>query len=260
MEISRRRFLLAGGAAALAAPGLGGLAAGKTGVEMDPRADPVWMGGAPTMPSAPRFEGDRKVDLAIVGGGYTGLSCAYYVKLFRPDWSVVVLESHKLDPGINTIVTDSKGGIGYQLSQSVQDNASQVIKNATTLHEKIHANRFDKSGTDRGILANQPAGLQIHFPRGITQENRRVLENEGYSAARAYLEAVRPHVRSRSVQKANSERAMDHRGPDKVSWRQVRVRMLLFPLLLIAQDGYADVTERSALPVDSRALSRFKPL
>ena len=48
------------------------------------------------MPSVPRFEGDRKVDLAIVGGGYTGLSCAYYAKLFRPDWTVVVLESHKL--------------------------------------------------------------------------------------------------------------------------------------------------------------------
>ena len=44
----------------------------------------------------PRYEGDRNVDVAIVGGGYTGLSCAYYTKLFRPNWKVVVLESHEL--------------------------------------------------------------------------------------------------------------------------------------------------------------------
>jgi gamma-glutamylputrescine oxidase len=96
MEFSRRQFLVAGGAAALAAPGLASLAVGRGGVEMNPREEAVWAADAPAMPSVPRFEGDRKVDLAIVGGGYTGLSCAYYAKLFRPDWNVVVLESHKL--------------------------------------------------------------------------------------------------------------------------------------------------------------------
>jgi glycine/D-amino acid oxidase-like deaminating enzyme len=96
MALSRRQFLVAGGTAALAAPGLAGLAVGRGGVEMNVREDAVWTAGAPAMPSVPRFGGDRKVDLAIVGGGYTGLSCAYYAKLFRPDWTVVVLESHKL--------------------------------------------------------------------------------------------------------------------------------------------------------------------
>jgi len=96
MEITRRRFLLAGGAGVIAAPGVAGFAAGGTGVEAGPREDSVWNADAPPMPSVPRYEGDRKVDLAIVGGGYTGLSCAYYAKLFRPERSVVVLESHKL--------------------------------------------------------------------------------------------------------------------------------------------------------------------
>ncbi len=96
MEITRRRFLLAGGAAAVAAPGLAGLAAGRGGVELDPREDAVWVASAPEMPYVPRFDGDRKVDLAIIGGGYTGLACAYYAKRFRPDWKVVVLESHGL--------------------------------------------------------------------------------------------------------------------------------------------------------------------
>jgi gamma-glutamylputrescine oxidase len=54
------------------------------------------------MPPAPRFEGERKVDLAVVGSGYTGLACAYYAKLFRPDWSVIVLESHGLGSGASS--------------------------------------------------------------------------------------------------------------------------------------------------------------
>ncbi|WP_028651242.1 NAD(P)/FAD-dependent oxidoreductase [Nocardioides halotolerans] len=38
------------------------------------------------------LEGDRTADVCIVGGGLTGLWAAYYLKLARPDWDVVVLE------------------------------------------------------------------------------------------------------------------------------------------------------------------------
>jgi glycine/D-amino acid oxidase-like deaminating enzyme len=96
MDLTRRKFLLAGGAGVLAAPGFAGLAAGERGVEAGTRKDSVWLASAPTMPEMPRYQGDRSVDLAIVGGGYTGLSCACYAKLFRPEWKVVVLESHRL--------------------------------------------------------------------------------------------------------------------------------------------------------------------
>jgi glycine/D-amino acid oxidase-like deaminating enzyme len=102
MELTRRRFLLAGGASVLAAPGVAGLVAGESGVETGPREDSVWSVDAPSIPAAPRFEGARKVDLAIVGGGYTGLSCAYYAKLMRSDWEVVVLESHGLCSGASS--------------------------------------------------------------------------------------------------------------------------------------------------------------
>lgn len=36
---------------------------------------------------------DIDVDLAVIGGGYAGMSCAYYVKKARPDLSVALLES-----------------------------------------------------------------------------------------------------------------------------------------------------------------------
>lgn len=42
---------------------------------------------------------DMDVDLAVVGGGFAGMSCAYYVKKARPDLSVAVLESEYIGFG-----------------------------------------------------------------------------------------------------------------------------------------------------------------
>ncbi|GAB4336947.1 MAG: FAD-dependent oxidoreductase [Candidatus Abyssubacteria bacterium] len=103
--LSRRKFLVALGAGTgvLLAPGLTGMLAEEKGVETDdPRRESLWTLECPTLPSFPAFEGDREVDLAIVGAGYTGLSCAYYAKKFRPGWSVVVLESHRLGSGASS--------------------------------------------------------------------------------------------------------------------------------------------------------------
>jgi glycine/D-amino acid oxidase-like deaminating enzyme len=108
MKLSRRRFLFVTGAGAgtLAAPGFAGLAARgvvRPGVETgNPREESLWTIEAPPIPPAAQLEDERKVDLAIVGSGYTGLSCAYYARKFRPDWSIVVLESHRLGSGASS--------------------------------------------------------------------------------------------------------------------------------------------------------------
>ena len=103
MKISRRKFLLASGAGALAAPGIAGLVAPKDTVEIDSeRGTSLWTHEAPELPSFPRFEGERQADLVIVGGGYTGLSCAYYAKKMRPDWTVIVLDSHTIGSGASS--------------------------------------------------------------------------------------------------------------------------------------------------------------
>ena len=41
----------------------------------------------------PRLEGDIKVDVAVVGGGFTGLATAYFIKKQQPSLRVAVLES-----------------------------------------------------------------------------------------------------------------------------------------------------------------------
>lgn len=92
--ILNRRNVLAGAAATIAAPGLVGSIIAPDGVEADmPRDDSLWTSELPPLPSFPTFEGDQKADLVIVGAGYTGLSCAYYVKKLKPDWRVIVLDN-----------------------------------------------------------------------------------------------------------------------------------------------------------------------
>ncbi|MGA8116155.1 MAG: FAD-dependent oxidoreductase [Actinocatenispora sp.] len=46
--------------------------------------------GLPTY--RPALPGDRQVDIAIVGAGFTGLWCAYYLKRAQPDLRIAVLE------------------------------------------------------------------------------------------------------------------------------------------------------------------------
>lgn len=105
LMMSRRKFLVALGAGtgALLAPGLGGLLAGEKGVETgESREESLWTLESPPIPLFPTFEGEREVDLAIVGAGYTGLSCAYYARKLKPEWSVVVLESLRLGSGASS--------------------------------------------------------------------------------------------------------------------------------------------------------------
>jgi glycine/D-amino acid oxidase-like deaminating enzyme len=138
MEISRRRFLVASGVGVLAAPGLAGLVAGRRGVETGVREESVWTSEAPSMPPAPRFEGDRKVDLAIVGSGYTGLACAYYARLFRPDWSVVVLESHGLGSGASS----RNSGAVYARQIGISD-AGMAERGLRRLRDFIEEEKID---------------------------------------------------------------------------------------------------------------------
>lgn len=42
---------------------------------------------------------DLQVDIAVIGGGFAGMSCAYYAKRARPDLSIAVLESEYIGFG-----------------------------------------------------------------------------------------------------------------------------------------------------------------
>ncbi|MEW9806476.1 NAD(P)/FAD-dependent oxidoreductase [Mesorhizobium sp. ZMM04-5] len=63
----------------------------------DPRSHGLWEASAPRAPATRPLEGRANADVVIVGGGYTGLSCALY--LAEAGKSVIVLEAHEIGFG-----------------------------------------------------------------------------------------------------------------------------------------------------------------
>ena len=53
----------------------------------------LWLEGV-VQPTANPLPGDRSYDVAIIGGGYTGLWTAWYLKTLAPELDVCVLEAH----------------------------------------------------------------------------------------------------------------------------------------------------------------------
>ena len=58
-----------------------------------PRPSNFWMAGRPPFEPAPALRSDITADVAIIGGGYTGLSAAFHLKSADPSLDVVVLEA-----------------------------------------------------------------------------------------------------------------------------------------------------------------------
>ncbi|MGI9327273.1 MAG: NAD(P)/FAD-dependent oxidoreductase [Pseudomonadales bacterium] len=148
MNVTRRTLLLAGGTAAVTAPGLIGLMVAPEGVEVDAVRDKsLWTTQAPPLPTFNSFEGPRKVDLVVVGGGYTGLSCAYYVKKFRPDWNVMVLDSHEIGSGASS----RNSGAVYARCVGV-DHPGFADRGLTRLREFIEQEEIDCDFTPTSTL------------------------------------------------------------------------------------------------------------
>ncbi|QIM15786.1 FAD-dependent oxidoreductase [Leucobacter insecticola] len=87
--------------------------------------------GAPS----PRSElpGNLNADVAIVGGGYTGLWTAYYLKRAKPDLRVVVIEQRHVGYG-------ASGRNGGWLTNSVTGGREQYVKS----HGRDAAERFQR--------------------------------------------------------------------------------------------------------------------
>ena len=65
----------------------------------DGASGPLWWDGLPTGPTRAPLTQDESVDVAIVGGGFTGLWTAYYLLKADPSLSVLVLEAEHVGFG-----------------------------------------------------------------------------------------------------------------------------------------------------------------
>lgn len=76
-----------------------------------------WADTPDPLPCAP-LDGDRRCDLAIVGGGFTGLSAAYHLMRARPDLDIVLVESANVGSGASGRNT---GMLGPRVGGSILD-------------------------------------------------------------------------------------------------------------------------------------------
>jgi len=58
-----------------------------------------WSVPLPAPPPAARLDGDRRVDCAVIGAGYTGLAIARRLSELRPEWRVTILDAQRVADG-----------------------------------------------------------------------------------------------------------------------------------------------------------------
>lgn len=130
-------------------------------------------GGAITRP---RLSGSRSADVCIVGGGYTGLWTAYYLKQIQPSLSVTVLEREFIGygasgrnggwltaalPGSRGVLARSGGEAGVlAMEQELRDQVDEVI--AVCAREGIDADIV--KGGELSVATSEPqlARLKAH--------------------------------------------------------------------------------------------------
>ena len=58
-----------------------------------------WLEEAPAVEPCPELAGERSADVAVIGGGYTGMWAAWHVKQLEPEARVVLLEAYTCGSG-----------------------------------------------------------------------------------------------------------------------------------------------------------------
>jgi len=132
-RVTRRSFLkrtaiTAGGvAAALAGIEIATPLICRERMEFDANTSP-WIGDRP--PKTPPLDKDIEVDVAVIGGGYTGLSAAYHMKRLLPRQTFVVLEARELGHGAS----------GRHAGMCLPQTATEFMQIA---HPKVHRLIYD---------------------------------------------------------------------------------------------------------------------
>ncbi len=146
------------------------------------RAPSYWMATIPEIPPAPQLAGDITVDVAVVGGGFTGLATAYYLKRHDPSIRVALLEAQTMGSGSSTRNT---GGVGRQLRGQESTDATQRGYELIRSFEEREELAFD--------LNEEVAALRLHRtletidgPDLVGDELARQIGSSFYQAAEAF--------------------------------------------------------------------------
>lgn len=112
----------------------------------------IWTLGAPEPPACPPLAGDSHADVAIIGGGYTGVSAAWHISKRFPERRVVLLEAKRLANG-------ASGRNGGQVLNWVNGLDTHDAESTQRVFEITHG------GIDQifGLISEE--GLQVRSSR-----------------------------------------------------------------------------------------------
>lgn len=111
----------------------------------------------------PSLDKDIEVDVAVIGGGYTGLSAAYHIKKTNPDLKVVILEAKRVGNGASgrngalvLAQTYSEGGMKLGLHAEFHKEIYEITVESMRRLKKL----AESSGIDpEYVLNGQCAGI-----------------------------------------------------------------------------------------------------
>ena len=129
-----------------------------------------------TLPQRPALNGDLTVDVAIVGGGFTGLWTAYYLKQLDPDRSVVVIERDHVGFGASGrnggwAVGELAAGLETYAKRSSHDAAMRLYRAVFDSVDEI--GRVTRA---EGIACGYAKGGTIRWARNAAQAKRQTEE------------------------------------------------------------------------------------
>jgi gamma-glutamylputrescine oxidase len=179
---SRRSFLkmatVAGGGALLGAAGLNQISPRiwREPWALEPNQS-YWARSQP--PQNPPLANDIAVDVAVLGGGFTGLSSAYYIRGVSPHKSVAVLEAKGCGNG-------ASGRNGAMVLTMTADRYMQ-FSSAPAIDKKI----YDLTAENIRTLAKLSAATGIDCELEINGALQVLNTSEDVRAAKAYVQQAR---------------------------------------------------------------------
>jgi len=134
-------------------------------------ADPVWH-VTPRPACLGKVQGTLHADIAIVGGGLTGLSTAYHLLVREPTLHVVIMDAGHVGSGASTRNTGMLGpGVGQNLLgliDRVGDDAAESLYRRTLSAVTLVRDLVAKEN----LACDLTMGGQIHWARSIAGRRR----------------------------------------------------------------------------------------
>ncbi len=207
----------------------------------EPRNVVYWWETEPVVPG-PALDGDKRADVCIVGGGYTGMWTALLLKEAEPELNVVVLEADWAGCGASG---HNDGFAGTQLERSLHQLVDRLgVSGASAVHEALAESAAEIGEFCRchGIDAEyEPAG---YLSIATNDGQRRRLERE--------LEAVRAMGGEEHFSFYDSDRAREIlSSPVVVAALKDKRRALLNPHKLAR--GLARIVRKSGIDLFERS-------